>query len=94
MVSAYRQLVRTDRIEIERLMAGGAVSDVARRLGVHESIVSREVHRRSFCAERVHANVSPNLRRRLNTKRWSQAVYVAESGQWHAAVAKARSQVP
>lgn len=95
MVLGYRHLVLSDRIEIERLLAEGvSLAGVARRLGVHRSTVSREVRRRSFRPDRVHANVRPYLRRRLDTRPWSNTVYVAERAQGHAVVQKARSHVP
>jgi len=85
-VSGYRHLVLlSDRVEIERLLAQGvSQAGIARALGCHPSTVSREIRRRSFRPERVHASVRPYLRRCLDTRAWSDAFYVAETAQGHA----------
>lgn len=60
MVSEYRHLVFSDRIEIGLLLAEGVpLGGVARTLGVHRSTVSRRVRKRSLRAVRLHANVRP-----------------------------------
>ena len=95
MDSGYRHLVLSDRVEIERLLASGvSQAGIARWLGVAPSTVSREVRKRSFRPDRVHANVRAYLRRRLDTRPWSEAVYVAETAHSNAVKVQANSHQP
>lgn len=95
MTTLYRHLVLADRIEIEKLHdQHHSQSEIARRLGVHRSTISREIRRRSWQPERDHANVRPYLRNKLNTRDPHTRIYLAGQAQHHANTHTVRSHQP
>lgn len=95
MTTHYSHLTLDDRIEIEYLLNGGHTqAEIARRLGVHRSTVSREVRKRSWQPENDHANLRPYLRNKLNTKGLRDRLYLAGQAQLHANTQKVRSHQP
>lgn len=95
MATYYRHLVLADRIEIEKLLdQDHSQAEIARRLGVHRSTISREIRRRSWQPERDHANLRPYLRNKLDTRDAHDRIYLAGQAQHHADTQAARSHQP
>lgn len=95
MIAHYRHLTGEDRIEIERLLEKGtSLAEIARRLGVHRSTISRERRRGAWQPERDHANLRPYLRNRLDTRGPHERLFLGGQAQVHAETRKARSHQP
>ena len=95
MPAHYRHLTLDDRIEIERLTdLGISRAEIARRLGVHRSTITRELTRGAWQPERDHANLRPYLRNKLNTRDRHDRLYLAGQAQLAADTRKTRSHVP
>lgn len=69
-------------------------AEIARRLGVHRSTISRELRRGSWQPEHDHANLRPYLRNRLDTRGPHDRLYLGGQAQLHADTRKARSHQP
>lgn len=95
MTARYRHLGLEDRIEIARLLQEGVSrAEIARRLGVHRSTITRELARGSWQPEDDHANLRPYVRHRLKTGRRHERLYLPARAQQRADVRKARSHAP
>lgn len=95
MTAHYRHLSLDDRIEIERLVdAGVSRAEIARRVGVHRSTITRELKRGSWQPEHDHANLRPYLRNKLDTRGRHDRLYLAGQAQLAADTRKARSHAP
>lgn len=95
MPAHYRHLTIADRIEIEKLLERGcSQAEIARRIGVHRSTISRELRAGSWQPERDHANLRPYLRNKLDTRDPHQRLYLAGQAQQQAAARAARSHEP
>ena len=95
MPTQYRHLTLEDRIEIEKLSdLGHTRAEIARRIGVHRSTISREIKRRSWQPEHDHTNLRPYLRNKLDTRDRRERVYLAGQAQLHANRSKTRSHQP
>lgn len=95
MTAHYRHLTLEDRIEIERL--GGldvSRAEIARRLGVDRSTITRELARGSWQPEHDHANLRPYLRNKLNTRDPHARIYLGGQAQLRAEDRKRRSHLP
>jgi len=95
LLTNYRHLTLSDRIEIEKLLdSGHSQTIIAQRVGCHRSTISREVRRRCWSPERVHANLRPYLRNKLDTRMPRERIYLAEQAQRHANKRKELSHEP
>lgn len=95
MTAHYRHLTLEDRIEVERLLDLKVHrAEIARRLGVHRSTITRELRRGSWQPERDHANLRPYLRNKLDTRDPHERVYLAGQAHSQAQTRKARSHQP
>ena len=95
MTAHYRHLTLDDRIEIERLLdLGMSRAEIARRLGVHRSTITRELRRGSWQPEHDHANLRPYLRNKLNTRGPHDRLYLAGQAQLRADDRVAHSHQP
>lgn len=95
MTAHYRHLTLEDRIEIQRLHDRGvARAEIARRLGVHRSTITRELRRGSWQPEHDHANLRPYLRNKLDTRGPHDRLYLAGQAQRRADHRKTRSHQP
>lgn len=95
MTAHYRHLTLDDRIEIEKLLdRGTSRAEIARRIGVHRSTITREIRRGSWKPERDHANLRPYLRTKLDTRDRHERVYLAGQAQIGARTRAARSHAP
>ena len=95
MLTRYRHLAIQDRIEIEKLLDSGySQTMIAAQLGCHRSTISREIRRRSWSPERVHANLRPYLRNKLDTRMPRGRIYLAEQAQHHATKRQVLSHQP
>lgn len=95
MTAHYRHLSIDDRIEIERALdLGLSRAEIARRLGVHRSTITRELRRGSWQPERDHANLRPYLRNKLNTRGPHDRLYLAGQAQLSAVTRGERSHQP
>lgn len=95
MIAHYRHLTGDDRVEIEKLRDRGvAGAEIARRLGVDRSTISRELRRGSWQPESDHANLRPYLRNKLDTRGPRQRLYLAGQAQRQARERAARSHQP
>lgn len=95
MTAHYRHLTIEDRIEIQRLHDLNVPrAQIARRLGVHRSTITRELRRGSWQPEHDHANLRPYLRNKLNTRGPRDRLYLAGQAQLRAADRKKRSHQP
>lgn len=95
MSTLYSHLTLNDRIEIERLLDYGHThAEIARRIGVHRSTISREIKKRSWQPERDHANLRPYLRNKLTTRSRRDRIYLAGQAQLHADANRVRSHQP
>lgn len=95
MPAHYRHLTIDDRIEIEKLLERGLPqAEIARRVGVHRSTISREVRAGSWQPEADHANLRPYLRNKLDTRGPRERLYLAGQAQQQAAVRTSRSHQP
>lgn len=95
MTAHYRHLTIADRIEIQRLVdLDVPQAEIARRVGVHRSTISRELRRGSWQPERDHANLRPYLRNKLNTRDPHERLYLAGQAQLQADDRKACSHQP
>lgn len=95
MTAHYRHLSLEDRIEIERLLQiDTPAAEIARRLGVHRSTISRELARGAWQPEHDHANLRPYLRNRLDTRGPRQRLYLGGQAQLQADARSARSHQP
>ncbi|SEB69556.1 Transposase and inactivated derivatives, IS30 family [Paramicrobacterium humi] len=95
MGAHYRHLWIEDRVEIQKLHEqkySGA--EIARRLGVDRSTISRELHRGSWQPEQDHANLRPYLRNKLDTRDPHERLYLAGQAQLQADTRAARSHQP
>lgn len=92
MSTHYRHLTIDDRVQIELLLEHGHTrAEIARRLGVHRSTITRELRRGSWQPERVHANLRPYLRNKLDTRTPHDRLYLAGQAQLQADARAARS---
>lgn len=92
MTAHYRHLAVGDRLEIERLLENGTSrAEIARRLGVHRSTITRELVRGSWQPEHDHANLRPYLRNRLDTRGPHDRLYLGGQAQLQADARAARS---
>ena len=95
MQAHYRHLVLEDRVEIQRLLdLDESRAEIARRLGVHRSTITRELQRGSWQPERDHANLRPYLRNKLNTRDPHERLYLAGQAHQQAIVRGRRSHLP
>ena len=95
MPAHYRHLTLNDRIEIGRLLDLNTTrAEIARRLGVHRSTITRELARGAWQPERDHANLRPYLRNKLNTYGPHDRLYLAGQAQLSADTRKVRSHAP
>lgn len=95
MTAHYRHLSIDDRFEIERALdLGVSGAEIARRLGVHRSTITRELRRGSWQPARDHANLRPYLRNKLNTRGPRDRLYLAGQAQVRADDRKTRSHQP
>lgn len=95
MPTQYRHLTLEDRVEIQRLLDRGvSQAEIARRLGVHRSTITRELKRGSWQPEHDHANLRPYLRNKLHTRGPHDRLYLAGQAQLRADTRKARSHQP
>lgn len=95
MSTHYRHLTLDDRVQIEHLHDHGASNaEIARRLGVHRSTISRELRRNSWQPERDHANLRPYHRNKLDTRGRHQRLYLAGQAHLHATTRATRSHQP
>ena len=95
MTAHYRHLTLTDRIEVERLLERGLTrAEIARRIGVHRSTITRELSRGSWQPEHDHANLRPYLRNRLDTRGPHDRLYLAGQAQVRADARRTRSHLP
>lgn len=95
MAVLYRHLSRDDRAEIQSLLdAGVRRAEIARRLGVHRSTITREVKRGSWQPEHDHANLRPYLRNKLDTRGPHERLYLAGQAQLASDTRKKRSHGP
>lgn len=69
-------------------------AQIARRVGVHRSTITRELTRGSWQPEHDHANLRPYLRNRLDTRGPHDRLYLAGQAQVRAQTRKARSHLP
>ena len=91
----YRHLTIDDRFQIEALLERNhSRAEIARRLGVHRSTITRELRRGSWQPERDHANLRPYLRNKLDTRDPHERLYLAGQAQHQAAARSARSHLP
>lgn len=94
MTAHYRHLTLEDRIEIQRLLdLDHSRAEIARRLGVHRSTITRELRRGSWQPEHDHANLRPYLRNKLDTRSPHDRLYLAGQAQLSAQTRAARSHV-
>jgi IS30 family transposase len=92
LTAHYRHLSLADRVEIEKLLEKGiSKAQIARRIGVHPSTITREVRRGSWQPEHDHANLRPYLRNKLNTRGRHERLYLAGQAQLEADERKKRS---
>ena len=95
LTAHYRHLGLDDRIEIEKLVDRGVRrAEIARRVGVHRSTITRELARGSWQPEHDNANLRPYLRNKLNTRDRHQRLYLGGQAQQHADTRAARSHNP
>jgi IS30 family transposase len=95
LTAHYRHLTLDDRIEIQRLHdLGVAWAEIARRIGVHRSTITRELRRGSWQPERDHANLRPYLRNKLDTSGPHDRLYLAGQAQLRADGRKKASHQP
>ena len=95
MSTHYKQLTIDDRIVIQHLLdQHHCQAEIARRLGVHRSTISREIRRNSWQPERDHANLRPYLRNKLDSRDRHQRLYLAGQAQVNADRRKTRSHQP
>lgn len=95
MSTQYRHLVFDDRIEIEKLVEQNhSQAEIARRLGVHPSTISRELRRGSWQPEHDHANLRPYQRNKLDTRNPHTRLYLGGQAQLQANTRAARSHQP
>ncbi|MEO6943686.1 MAG: IS30 family transposase [Lacisediminihabitans sp.] len=95
MTAQYRHLTLEDRIEIARLQDWGiSKAEIARRLGVHRTTITRELVRGSWQPEHDHANLRPYLRNRLNTRGPHDRLYLGGQAHLQAQLRSARSHQP
>jgi IS30 family transposase len=95
LTAQYRHLTLEDRIEIARLRDGGvSKAQIARKVGVHRSTITREVDRGSWQPEHDHANLRPYLRNRLDTRGPHARLYLGGQAQLQAQTRSARSHRP
>ncbi len=81
MLTNYRHLTLSDRIEIEKLLdSGHSQTMTAQKVGCHRSTISREIRRRSWSPERAHANLRPYLRNKLDTRMPRERIYCQAPG--------------
>jgi len=91
----YRHLTIDDRTEIQRLKDDNVCqAEIARRIGVHPSTISRELKRGSWQPETDHANLRPYLRNKLDTRGPHERLYLAGQAQQRADTRKAHSHQP
>lgn len=94
-MTAHRHLTLEDRIELERALdAGLPRAEIARRIGVHRSTITRELRRGSWQPEHDHANLRPYLRNKLNTRGPRDRLYLAGQAQLRADGRTALSHQP
>lgn len=90
MTARYRHLTLQDRIEIENLWNRGvSKAQIAAKVGVHRSTITRELKRGSWQPEHDHANLRPYLRNRLDTRGAHERLYLGGQAQ-HLAEVRAR----
>ena len=95
MIAHYRHLTLEDRIEIEKLLERKVSrAEIARRLGVHRSTITREVQRGSWQPEHDHANLRPYLRNKLDTRGPHDRLYLGGQAQVQADARGQRSHQP
>lgn len=95
MTAHYRHLALDDRIEIEKLLdLGVRRAEIARRVGVHRSTITRELRRGSWQPEADHANLRPYLRNRLDTRGPHQRLYLGSQAHLQARTRSGRSHQP
>ena len=79
-------------MEIEKLLEKDiSKAQIARRIGVHPSTITREIRRGSWQPEHDHANLRPYLRNKLNTRGRHERLYLAGQAQLQADERKKRS---
>jgi IS30 family transposase len=85
LTAHYRHLSLADRVEIEKLLEKEiSRAQIARRIGVHPSTITREIRRGSWQPEHDHANLRPYLRNKLNTRGRHVRLYLAGQAQLEA----------
>ncbi|HUH52474.1 MAG TPA: IS30 family transposase [Microbacteriaceae bacterium] len=95
MSTHYRHLITDDRIEFQHLLEQGHTqAEIARRLGVHRSTISRERKRGLWHPEDDHANLRPYLRNKLDSRDRHEGIYLAGQAQLQADTRKQRSHQP
>ncbi|WBL19631.1 IS30 family transposase [Citricoccus sp. NR2] len=95
MSTHYRHLSLDDRIQIEILSERGVSrAEIARRIGVHRSTITRELSRGSWQPEHDHANLRPYLRNKLDTRTPHQRLYLAGQAHLQSQARAARSHQP
>lgn len=95
MSTHYRHLSLDDRIQIElSLDRGHSRAEIARRIGVHRSTITRELARGSWQPEHDHANLRPYHRNKLDTRDPHERLYLAGQAHHQAQTRAARSHRP
>lgn len=95
MTAQYRHLSLDDRIQIQTLHERGkSKAEIARRVGVHRSTITREIRRGAWQPEQDHANLRPYLRNRLNTRGPHERLYLGPQAHLQADARLARSHLP